>query len=310
MDDDRGFFATLAGDGRPMVIATALVLVGAGAFVTFQAVTGQFLPHDTAYLGMTAAQLCLLDGCRILHFMIHDRISFGGVLIAIGVMYLWLALFPLRRQEAWSWWAVALSGTAGFLSFLAYLGYGYLDTWHGAGTLVLLPLFVLGLVRTRRLCRVRTGWPRVALRSAEGIGRTLLLASTFGITAAGLTITVVGMTRVFVPQDLEFMGLTPDQMRAINVRLVPLIAHDRAGFGGALFSCGIVMFASVLRARPSRSLRQALALSGLAGFGTAIGVHPAIGYLSPSHLGPAVLGCAVYAAGLVLAREAAPVPPR
>src|SRR5258708_22119448 len=78
--------------------------------------------------------------------MVHDRVSFGGVLIAIGVMYLWLAEFPLRRRESWSWWALVISGGAGFLSFLAYLGYGYLDTWHGAATLGLLPLFVAGVV--------------------------------------------------------------------------------------------------------------------------------------------------------------------
>ena len=27
---------------------------------------------------MTASELCALQSCRILHFMIHDRISFGG----------------------------------------------------------------------------------------------------------------------------------------------------------------------------------------------------------------------------------------
>src|SRR3989442_15341440 len=147
MHDDRGFVETMIGDGRPLLIATALFLVGCGAFAVFQAATGQFLPHDTAYLGMTAQELCTLNGCRIVHFMIHDRISFGGVLIGVGVIYLWLSLFPLRRHETWAWWALALSGLAGFLSFLAYLGYGYLDTWHGAGTLVLLPLFAAGLFR-------------------------------------------------------------------------------------------------------------------------------------------------------------------
>ena len=82
--------------------------------------------------------------------MMHDRVSFGGVLLAIGVMYLWLAEFPLRRGEAWAWWALAVSGTAGFLSFLAYLGYGYLDTWHGAATLAL-----AAAVRVRRSSRTR-----------------------------------------------------------------------------------------------------------------------------------------------------------
>src|SRR5437764_3413397 len=147
--DDRGFFETLLGDGRALIKLTALALIGSGTFALFQASTGQFLPQDTDYLGMTARQLCLLRGCRIVHFMVHDRVSFGGVLIAIGVMYLWLAEFPLRRREPWAWWTLAASGAVGFASFLLYLGYGYLDSWHGAATLALLPCFVVGLARAR-----------------------------------------------------------------------------------------------------------------------------------------------------------------
>lgn len=299
MNDDRGFFETLLGDGRPLVTLIALSLMGFGAFVIFQAATSQFLPQDTDYLGLTARQLCALRGCRVVHFMIHDRISFGGVLLAIGVMYLWLAEFPLKRGESWAWWAFAASGGTGFLSFLAYLGYGYLDTWHGAATLVLLPLFFAALVATRRLRRESVRPLPVDLRSRGGIGRALLLASTFGIMAAGATITTVGMTSVFVPQDLQFMGITPAELQAYNARLVPLIAHDRAGFGGALLSCGVVMFLVVLFGRPSRNLLQALGVAGLFGFGTAVGIHPVIGYTTASHLGPAVLGCAVFFAGLL-----------
>jgi len=88
----------------------------------------------------------------------------------------------------------------------------------------------------------------------------------------------------------------------IDPHLVPLIAHDRAGFGGTLVSFGIAMFACMRYARPSRALWQALTIAGFAGFVTAIGVHPVIGYLSFSHLGPAVLGCAVFVVGLALAR--------
>jgi hypothetical protein len=36
--------------------------------------------------------------------MVHDRATFGGVLIAIGALYLWLVEFPLRRGAAWAWW--------------------------------------------------------------------------------------------------------------------------------------------------------------------------------------------------------------
>ena len=296
MNDDPGFFEMLLGDGSSLFKLTAFALVAAGGFAILQAATGQFLPHDTAFLGMTAQQLCALRGCRIVHFMIHDRISFGGVLVAIAVMYLWLAEVPLKRGEGWAWWALAASGGAGFLSFLSYIGYGYLDSWHGAATLVLLPIFLAGLWKTRKL---RGGRASLSVLSGRHrLGRLLLLAATIGMAVGGLTIMTVGATSVFVPTDLEFMGITTAELRAINVRLVPLIAHDRAGFGGALVSCGVAMFFAVLFGRPSRSLWQALATAGAFGFVTAIGIHPVIGYISVPHLAPAVMGAAVFLIGL------------
>jgi hypothetical protein len=303
--EERGFVAALVGDGRPLLAVSALALVAFGAFAMFLAATGRFLPHDVEYLGMTGRELCALHGCRIVHFMIHDRLTFGGVLVAIGTLYLWLVEFPLKRGEAWAWWTLAASGAAGFLSFLAYLGYGYLDTWHGAGTLGLLPLFAFGLARTRGLRRARLTRPPFDFATRRGRGHALLAASAFGIVAAGLTIMAVGATTVFVPQDLEFIRASRDDLKAVNERLVPLIAHDRAGFGGALFSFGIAMLASLLFHPIGRSLWQALALAGFFGFATAIGVHPAIGYTSFSHLAPAVAGALVYIAGLALAWPAA-----
>jgi hypothetical protein len=303
MHDQEGFFERLLGDGRSLIKLTALALIGAGAFALFQACTGQFLPHDTDYLGVTARQLCSLQGCRVVHFMMHDRVSFGGVLIAIGIMYLWLAEFPLRRGESWAWWAVAASGGSGFLSFLAYLGYGYLDTWHGAITLTLLPCFAVALFLTRRLRREVVRPLPLDFRSRAGIARLLLLGATIGIVFGGLTIMTVGMTAVFVPTDIQFMGVTPAELRAYNARLVPLIAHDRAGFGGALVSCGVAMFLAVLFGRPSRNLTQALVAAGAAGFLTAIGIHPIIGYTNATHLAPAVAGCIVFILGLLLTRH-------
>jgi hypothetical protein len=299
----RGFREKAIGDGRPLLIVAAVFLLACGGFAILQAATGHLLPHDAVYLGMTASQLCALDSCRILHFMIHDRISFGGVLVAIGVLYLWLAMFPLRLRESWAWWAYTLSGSVGFLSFLAYLGYGYFDTWHAVATLLLLPLFGAGLIGTHGLGRERVAHAPLDLRSGSGVGRSLLLLSSVGISAAGMTILTVGMTSVFVPQDLLFMGLTRSAIAAMNPHLVPLIAHDRAGFGGALVSFGVVMFVCVRYARPSRALWRSLWVAGIAGFGTAVGVHPAIGYMSLTHVGPAVLGGIVFATGLALAGQ-------
>ncbi len=306
-DDQRGLIASLVGDGRPLLILVALSLMLAGSFAIFQSATGHFLPHDEHFLGMRKEQLCGINQCRIVHFMFHDRVSFGGALIAIGWLYLWLIQFPLRRGESWAWWLFTLSGLTGFGSFLAYLGYGYLDTWHGLATLFLLGPFVWGMTRLRRTLPLTDGptsilrsGHAVAWRSSAGLGRALLLATGAGMAAAGLVITGVGMTTVFVPQDLTFMGMTAAELQAINPRLVPLIAHDRAGFGGGVATCGLLWFFCVWCSPPSRSLRQALLLAGGIGFTFAIGVHPTIGYTDFLHLLPAYTGAFICLAGLAL----------
>ena len=205
----RGSFMTLGSDGRLMLLFVGAALVLSGLFALFQAATGRFLPHDSAFLGMTSEQLCAVHGCRIVHFMIHDRVAFGGALVALGILYLWLVASPLRRGQAWAWRLLAASGGVGFASFLAYLGYGYLDTWHGAATLVLLPCFLAGLARSWFYLDRSAGLdcplrPASVVRwnSAPGLGRALLLVTAFGLVSGGLTIWGVGMTSVFVPQDL------------------------------------------------------------------------------------------------------------
>jgi hypothetical protein len=303
--DELGLFDALTGDGRPLLLLAAAFLAGCGLFGIMQASTGHLLPHDTASLGMTGDELCAVADCRILHFMIHDRISFGGVLVAIAALYAWLVLFPLADGEAWAWWTLAVSGATGFASFLAYLGTGYLDSWHGIATLCLLPMVGAGLLRTR-WARTPIAPARLDVRDIAGAGRALLLLCGVGIAVAGVVITAVGMTRVFVPQDLEFIGRSRDAIAAVADRLVPIIAHDRAGFGGALTSFGVAMAGCLRYARAGRALWQALAIAGVAGFGTAVGVHPAIGYLNLVHLAPALLACLLFGAGLVSATLKAP----
>jgi hypothetical protein len=60
------------------------------------------------------------------------------------------------------------------------------------------------------------------------------------------------------------------------------------------------MFFCVWCGAPSRALWQALAIAGLAGFSTAIIVHPLIGYLDLIHLAPPVAGAGIFAAGLAM----------
>ncbi len=92
------------------------------------------------------------------------------------------------------------------------------------------------------------------------------------------------------------MGMTPAGLHQISPRLVPVIAHDRAGFGGGLFSLGVILLMLARHAILTRSFVQLVMLMGLAGFGAAIGVHPAIGYTDFTHLAPAYLGALAFAA--------------
>lgn len=312
MQDSRGLFQALIDDGRPLITFTGLCLGLAGAFALFQSGTGHFLPHDIEFLKMAPEYLCSINECRIVHFMFHDRISFGGALIALSVLYLWLTAFPLKAGERWAWWTLLASGLCGFGSFLSYLGYGYLDSWHAVATVGLLPCFAGGLYLThRRLFAGRASGadgqaepfklrPRAMAtwRSRHDAGRICLLAAGTGLIGAGMTILTIGMTAVFVPSDLVFIGMTRAELDAINPRLIPLIAHDRAGFGGAIATVGLLLFSCVWHDAVSRSLWQGLLIGGLVGWGSAIGVHPLIGYTDPLHLAPAVIGAMLYFAGL------------
>jgi hypothetical protein len=202
---------------------------------------------------------------------------------------------------------IFITGCVGFGSFLTYLGYGYLDAWHGIATLLLLPCFILGLICTfsslNKLKSIRALFVpgvRISWRTPFGVGRALLLATAAGMIAGGGTILLIGMTTVFVPQDLELMQLNANNLHQINPRLVPLIAHDRAGFGGGICTCGIAVLFSVWCGKPSNSLWQVLFFSGVVGFGSAIGVHPAVGYNDLVHLAPAMIGAVIFIVGLGL----------
>jgi len=104
----------------------------------------------------------------------------------------------------------------------------------------------------------------------------------------------LGSTEVFVVEDLGFMGVSRQLLDDVNPRLVPLIAHDRAGFGGGLATIGVLLVVCALYARPSRSFHEAVAVAGTAGFGCAIGTHFIEGYVSPIHLAPAFAGAALF----------------
>jgi hypothetical protein len=306
--EDRGLVEVLVGDGRPLLGLYAVGLALAGLFAWFLSAVGEALPHELRFLGMTLDGLRALAGGRVADFMTHDRVAFGGTLIALGVLYAWLVAVPLGRRERWAWWLMAVTGAFGFASFLAYAGSAYIDTWHATAAIALLLAFVPGLALTRRglVTGPRPSWP--SWRTLDGLGRRLVALTGLGMVVAGSTILVLGSIVVFVPQDLIYIGFDRAALDALNVRLVPLIAHDRTGFGGGVATIGLVVLGCVRWGRWSRNLWQALAVGGAFGFGAAIGVHEIVGYLDATHVGPAVAGALVFVLGMLLSRPRSEVP--
>jgi dihydroorotate dehydrogenase len=267
------------------------------------AVTQVVLPYDEAFVGMSQERLAAINP-RLLAFMTHDRVTLAGTMVAIGVMYVGLSVFGIRRGLHWARQAVFVSAFTGFASFFLFLGFGYLDTLHAFVTAVLLQLLLLGVH-----CRLGTYTPAARPEGRGGRawwwsqwGQLLLIIHGFGLLAAGVGISAIGVTSVFVHEDLEFMQTTAEALRAANPRLVPLIAHDRATFGGMLLAAGWAFVLPALWGYRNGSawLWWTFLLAGLAAYLAALGVHFAVGYTDLGHLLPAFGGLALFLFGLAL----------
>jgi dihydroorotate dehydrogenase len=275
-------------------------MVLGGGLAWFVAATRVVLPYDEAFVGLSRAELQAANG-RLLAFLTHDRVTLAGSMLATGVLYVQLALHPLRRGEPWAGKTVIWSGAVGFASFFLFLGFGYFDPLHALVTTLLLPFFLLGVVARRRA--IRAPVRRFHRRSW---GQLLFVAVGTGLLLAGISLAGIGVTVVFVPEDLAFMDTTRQALDAESPRLVPLIAHDRAALGGVLACNGVTVLLTALWGyRPgARWLWWTMLASGAPGFVAALGTHVAVGYTDLGHLAPALAGAALYVAGLVAAYPA------
>ena len=287
------FWTTLMGAG--MLIGGLLALAIAATKVV--------LPYDEAYLGISATQLTAINS-RLLAFMAHDRVTLAGSMVAIGLLYVVLSMFGIRRGLHWARQAVLVSAFTGFASFFLFLGFGYLDTFHAFVTAALLQLMLLGVharlgiytPATRPDLRGDRAW-RLSLW-----GQLLLVFHGFALLAAGVVISLIGVTQVFVHEDLMFMQTTAATLAASNSRLIPLVAHDRATLGGMLLASGWVFLLPALWGyrRGSSWLWWALLIAGSIAYAAGIVVHYAVGYLSFKHLLPAFGGYGLLLVGLIL----------
>jgi hypothetical protein len=286
------FWTTLLGLG--MLTGSLLALIIAATRVV--------LPYDETFVGLTRAQLASLHP-RLLPFMAHDRVSLAGTMITIGILYLGLSV-GVRRGWHWAQQGILYSAFTGFLSFFLFLGFGYFDPFHAFVSAILFQFLLLAL--HSRLGTLRT-WPVPNLREdwrwrLSHWGQLLFVIHGCGLIAAGVAIAAVGVTSVFVAEDLEFMQTTAATFETLTPRLVPLIAHDRASFGGMLIASGMAVLLSALWGfrQGERWLWLTYCLAGPPAYLSAIGVHLIVGYVNLWHLAPVFIAFAMYGCGLLL----------
>ncbi|RKQ93497.1 hypothetical protein C8N24_3365 [Solirubrobacter pauli] len=284
-----------SGGGAAQALGWSMML--AGVIIWLVARGPVLLGYDEAFVGLGKAELNAAND-RLLPFMEHDRATLAGVMIALGALYAGLAMDGLTR---WEWAAVVSSAAIGFVSFLLFVGYGYFDPLHFGLTAGLLPTFFLTLKeRPPRALPPPDLHNDRAWKRAQ-TGQLLLVSAALGVTVGGLGIATIGIGGVFVPSDLEFLRATKAEIEAIDPQLTSLIAHDRAGFGGALAAAGVGLLIVALRGvhRGARRLWWTLAAAGLPGFAATTIVHLEVGYSDPLHLAPVLVAGALYTGALI-----------
>ncbi|MEK6261187.1 MAG: dihydroorotate dehydrogenase [Planctomycetota bacterium] len=265
--------------------------------------TRVILPYDEVFVGMSREEMNLISP-RLLAFMQHDRVTLSGTMLAVAVLYLSLSWHGIRNGSHWAMMSVLVSALVGFVSFFLFLGFGYFDPFHAFVTAIMFQFLLMAWHSNLGPMKF-TAFPNLredrAWRLAQWGQLTFVIHGAV-LIVAGAVICGVGCTTVFVQEDLEFMEVCPGDLSLANPRLIPLIAHDRASFGGMLISTGVTVLLTSLW-----GLRQGarwqwwmLLLAGAPAYGLAIGVHLAVGYMSGWHLAPAFGGLAALLVGLVL----------
>ncbi len=285
-------------------LLVGLGMTGAGLGAAAITLGPVLLRYDRDYLGMTVRELHTANH-HLVHFLQHDRITMAATMVAIGALYTGLAVGGLRRGWPWAREVYLLSGAIAFPTLFYFLATGFVEPLHTATTLVLFPMFVAAVRRTPHTpgWRLAPEGPEPERRRALA-GQLLLIVTGAGLFVGGVVISVVGLTGVFVPTDLSFLGVDTRTLESVNPRLVPFIAHDRAGFGGALMAAAVAI--TLLSAwgwrRGEAWVFWTLAAAATTGFLPAVAVHGAIHYTDVIHLAPVYFGIALTATGLLLAR--------
>ena len=235
--------------------------------------------------------------------MSHDRMTLSGTIMSGGILFMSLAKHGIKHRYHWAKKAVDSSAIIGFLAIFLFIGFGYFDWLHGLFWLLLSPPFLVGFFMTKGLKRspeshnlTNNQYWKTSL-----IGQLFFIILGFSIIFGGLIISYVGITITFVKTDLEYLCITPSQINEFNRYLIPVISHDRAGFGGGLISVGLlVLMISLWGFRQGdKWIWWTLLFGSLPAFTSAFAVHFMIGYNDFYHLLPPIIATILLIIGLV-----------
>lgn len=259
--------------------------------------------YDRNFLDADLADLHRINH-HLVHFLQHDRITMAGTMVATGILYTGLAAGGIRRGWPWARKAYLASGVIGFPTLFYFLATGFVEPLHTVATIVLLPMFLAAVWSPPR----RPRWtiaPEGPLgeRHRALVGQLLMIITGVGLFVGGAVVSVVGLTDVFVATDLAYLRTDAATLRAANAHLVPFIAHDRAGFGGALMAAAtaITLLSAWGWRRGEVWLWWTLATTALFGFAPALVVHGIIHYTDVTHLAPVLVGVVLTVTALALA---------
>lgn len=285
-----------------LLLGVGMVVAGlAAAAITLGPV---LLSYDREYLRADRAGLNALNP-NLIHFLQHDRLTLAGTMVSIGVLYAALAWNGLRMGRRWARTALLASGCVGFPTLLYYLGTGFFDPLHAFAAAVLFPMFVLAVALPPESRHWQPSAPGpVNERERALLGQLIMIAVGVGLLVGGIVISTVGLNGVYVPTDLTFLHTHVRDIRTANPRLPGFIAHDRAGFGGALASAAvaIVLLCAWGWRRGETWVWWTLAAAAVSGFGPTIAIHLAIGYDDLEHIGPVIVAGILTATALALSR--------
>ncbi|PLR97850.1 dihydroorotate dehydrogenase [Bacillus sp. T33-2] len=283
-----------------------LLILAGGVSALFFSMTRVILFYDEQFLQLSRIELIAANP-NILKFMSHDRMTLAGTMISGGILYMYLSKYGIQRGLHWARQAVNIAAATGFAGILLFLGFGYFDWLHGLFWLVLLPFFILGVRQSKNALDTPASKNRKNHRGwvKSVYGQLCFVILGFSFVTGGVVISFIGATNVFVPTDIEFICMSPEQLNDLNERLIPVIAHDRAGFGSALFSVGVLVLMMALWGFQEGSawLWRSFLYGGIPAFTAGILTHIFIGYTDFIHLLPAYFALFLYIAGLILSKE-------